>query len=115
VRDPDAHHGYITERIDPTPPLNKSLETQIGQRINAAHIRGDGSLDLSLTPTQTSKGRSFSMRIASNAHFRGWELASPAGTISSPGADGWVKHLKDPNGPLWTPCYRFLGHLECAG
>ena len=95
VVDPDAHHSYITEKIDPTSPLRKALETQIGQRINATRIRRDGGLDMSLTPTQTAKGRSFTIGIAANAHFQGWQLATPDATISGPGAGGWVKHLKD--------------------
>jgi hypothetical protein len=95
VVDPDAHYSYITEKIDPTSPLRKALETQVGQLIIAARIRREGSLEVSLSPTQTSKGRSFSIGIAANAYFQGWELANPAGAISSPGAGGWVKHLRD--------------------
>lgn len=95
VVDPDAHHSYITEKIDPKSPLCKALDTQIGQRIIAAHIKHDGNLDVSLTPTQTSNGRSFRIGIAANAYFQGWELATPAAAISGPGAGGWVKHLKD--------------------
>lgn len=95
VVDPDAHRSYIIEKIDPTSPLRKALETQIGQVIIAARIRREGTLEVSLSPTHTSKGRSFSIGIAANAYFRGWELATPAATISGPGAGGWVKHLKD--------------------
>jgi hypothetical protein len=80
---------------DADDPLRKALETQIGQLIIAARIRREGSLEVSLSPTQTSKGRSFSIGIAANAYFQGWELATPAATISGPGAGGWVKHLKD--------------------
>jgi hypothetical protein len=113
VVDPDAHQSYIIEKIDPTSPLRKALETQIGQVIIAARIRREGSLEVSLSPTQTSEGRSFRIGIAANAYFRGWELATPAGTISSPGAGGWVKHLKDH--PIVVPSTRHVQQSAGGG